>query len=181
VPGRRLTQLVILLGGCVGACACAHPVGGALQDASNHGRVPADLVVVYDDRHAAWGGRQITVWDDGWIQVLQWRPGPPRREPEILRGRASRDDVLALVDRLVEVRAWEQASGDPLPARVRERLPPLDNGRVRLTVRVGEASSTVWEWANDVEARRRLVLVRQQLERLIHRARRPGPPSADRL
>lgn len=156
---------------------CGHPVSGALQAAAERRSPPDDLVVVYDDRHEFWGGQRVTVWGDGAVEVLRYNPGPEPRS-EVARGRVPVSQVVRLVERLVEIRAWEHRAGDPLPAAARRKLPPLDNGRVRLTVRVGEASSTIWEWANDVEVRRRIVLVRQQLERLLLRARLDPSPRA---
>jgi hypothetical protein len=162
----------------VGVLGCAHPVGKPLRDAVARGAPPPGLVVVYDDRHPWWGGQRITLWGDGALEVLRDRPGPIDARPQVRRGRVPTGEVLSLVDRLVAIRAWEQEAGDPLPAAARAQLPPLDKARVRLTVRVGDASSTAWEWANDVEARQRIVLVRHHLERLVLRARLHRPPGA---
>jgi hypothetical protein len=155
----------------VSACACAHPVERTLSRAAAQDRIPEGFVVVYDDRHAMWGGRRITLWEDGRLEVVRWQPGRTRTTPLVWHGRVAPPAVLAVVDHLVTLRAWEQWGEPALPTRAQAMLAPLDNGRVWLTVRAGKATSTVWEWANDAESLRRLVLVRNQLETITRRAR----------
>ncbi|MFW6050750.1 MAG: hypothetical protein ACODAU_06225 [Myxococcota bacterium] len=148
----------------VALAGCAHPVERGLQDAADASRAPPALRVVYDDHHALWGGRRIAVHGDGRIEVRRWRPGQPEDEPDVWRGRLPPERVAGLVRLLVRIEAWDQ--------RVEKALPRLDEGRARLHLRIGDERATIWEWANDLEAVGRLVLVRDLLEELVADARR---------
>ena len=143
---------------------CTHPVERGLRSGAEADRVPETLRVTYDDHHRLWGGRRITVRGDGRVVEQRWRPGQPTGEPEAWRGEVDPARLVPLVELLVRIEAWEQRTDV-------DDLPRLDEGRARLTVAIGDERSTTWEWANDLEANRRLVRVRDMLETVVARAR----------
>ena len=63
-----------------------------------------------------------------------------------------------LVDLLVSIEAWEQ--------RVPEREPLPDESRAYLRVTIGEDSTTIWEWYNDLSGNDRIARVKAFLETL---------------
>ena len=157
--------------------ACAHPIGGPLEDAREARSLPADMTVTYREVGGPLGSRELVVDQAGHLVLRRWRPGfvPAVERPEqILRnaGEAQTDDdeavrfvteistseVLRLVDLLVEIEGWEEGSSDDLPAD------PVEGSRVSLRVTIGAASSEISEWGRDLEANDRLLKVRSLVE-----------------
>lgn len=167
----RLLPLVVL------AAACAHPIGGPLEDAREARALPSDLTVTYREMGGPLGSREVIVDQNGRLVLRHWRPGfvPAVERPEqILRnaGESETDaddavrfvteisgsEVLRMVDLLVEIEGWEEGSGDDLPAD------PVEGSRVSLRVAIGAESSEVSEWGRDLEANNRLLKVRTLVE-----------------
>jgi len=164
VPGRaRRAGLAGLVSLLLLSAACASPVAKQLRSAADTASVPPGLVVVWDDHDPKWGGRRITVRADGSVEVRRWRPGTPESEPEVWTGHAPGAQLVDLVDVLVDVEAWEQ--------RTSGHTTPLDEAKATLTLQVDGARERSWEWANDLEANQRLVLVENELEALVRAAR----------
>ncbi|MEM9188199.1 MAG: hypothetical protein AAGF12_03440 [Myxococcota bacterium] len=63
--------------------------------------------------------------------------------------------VQSVLDLLVEVEAWRQ--------RDRDEPDRADRSKARLTIAAGSERSEVWEWSNDLESNRRLILVKRRL------------------
>lgn len=167
----RFSAVLVLL------VACAHPIGGPLEDARDARSLPADLKVTYRDVGGPLGSREVVVDQSGRLVLRRWRPGfvPAVERPEqILRnaGETETDEdeavrfvteiptseVLRLVDLLVEIEGWEEGSSDDLPAD------PVEGSRVSLHVAIGSESSEISEWGRDLEANNRLLKVRTLVE-----------------
>ncbi|MFW5920674.1 MAG: hypothetical protein ACOCUS_02450 [Polyangiales bacterium] len=174
--GARFAGPVALLLALL-AAGCASPVADTLRSAADAGSVPPGLVLVWDDHDPKWGGHRITVRGGGEVEVRGWRPGTPQAEPEVWTGQVAEAEIADLVDLLVRIEAWEQ--------RVDDEFTPLDEARATLTLRIDGARERVWEWANDLEANQRLILVENRLEALVRAARsgaasdRSVPPSSE--
>jgi hypothetical protein len=155
--------------------ACTPPIADALRDARAAAEPPATLEVRWEERGGtALGAREIVVRGDGRVELSVWRPGfasgdptssgrPSGRADRTAVHRASAAQVRDLVALILELEGWDQQVDDDLPD------PSLDRGRAWLTLRVGDASSAVWEHHADLEATGRLVRVRDALEALLAR------------
>lgn len=157
--------------------ACAHPIGGPLEDARESRALPSDLQVTYREVGGQLGSREVTIDQAGQLILRHWRPGfvPAVERPEQLLRNAgetatdeddavrsvaeiSVSEVLRLVDLLVEIEGWEEGSSDDLPAD------PVEGTRVSLRVAIGSESSQISEWGRDLEANDRLLKVRTLVE-----------------
>ncbi len=153
--------------------ACTPPIADALRDARAATEPPATLAVRWEERGGtALGAREIVVRGDGRVELSVWRPGfasgdptssgrPSGRADRTAVHRASAAQVRDLVALILELEGWDQRVDDDLPD------PSLDRGRAWLKLRVGDASSEVWEHHADLEATGRLVRVRDALEALL--------------
>lgn len=150
------------------AIGCGGGVQPRLETAARAREVPGDLVVVYDDHHPRWGGVRITVGGDGQLAAERWRPNQPEDAPDTWSGEVPEPALRQLVRLLVDLRAWEQEA--------EEDDTRIDDARARLEVRVGSERSSIWEWANDLQANGRIVRVKQHLEALAFEARHPMAP-----
>lgn len=166
--GLGLVPLLVALVLLGSAAACGGAVSGRLRDSARAHEIPADLTVVYDDYHPTWGGERIVVRGDRSIQVRRWRPGQSEDAPTSWRGRIPEPAMSQLVTLLVEIEAWEQR-GDGGPPRI-------DDARARLETAIGRERESIWEWANDLQANRRIVRVKQHLDALAFEARHPMAP-----
>ncbi len=167
--GVRLLPCLFVL------AACTPPIADALRDARAAAEPPATLEVRWEERGGtALGAREIVVHGDGRVELSVWRPGfasgdptssgrPSGRADRTAVHRASAAQVRELIELLLELEAWDQQVDDDLPD------PSLDRGRAWLKLRVGAASSEVWEHHADLEATGRLVRVRDTLEALLAR------------
>ena len=111
------------------------------------------LSVTWDDLHGLHGGLRLKVEGSGRItqEAVRTNVGTPREKVDP-------KDLRRLVDALIAHEAWIQ--------RVPERTPVPDESRARLTITVGDASSTVWERYNDLVANKRLVEIRDLLQKI---------------
>lgn len=165
--------------------ACTPPIADALRDARAASEPPATLELRWEERGGnSLGAREIVVNGDGRVALSVWRPGfasgdptssgrPSGRPDTSATHRASTAQIHALLELLLELEAWDQQVDDDLPD------PSLDRGRAWLKLRVGGASSEVWEHHADLEATGRLVRVREALEALLARSPEEHDASAD--
>jgi len=114
--------------------------------------VPEQLVVTYSDLHGLWGGLEIIV--EGTGKVTQRAVRVETRPARTL----NREEVLRVVKLLIQLAMWEQ--------RIPERTPNPDEGRAHLKIQIGERSSEIWEWYNDLEENARLIQVRELMKSL---------------
>ncbi len=89
------------------------------------------------------------------------RPHSPREGAVEQSGTVAAEDVLRVVDVVVAIEGWEEVSGDDLPSD------PVEAGKVTLSLRIGDETTSVWEWARDLEANDRLIRVRRVLDQLV--------------
>ncbi len=164
---RRSWNILVLLLACA-AIGCGGGVQPRLESAAGADEVPGDLRVVYDDHHPSWGGVRIEVRGDRSLEARRWRPNQPEDAPDAWSGTVPEPALRQLVRLLVDVEAWEQ--------RADEDDTRIDDARARLEVRVGGERAAIWEWANDLQANRRIVRVKQHLEALAFEARQPMMP-----
>jgi hypothetical protein len=131
-----------------------HPLATALESAQAQ-PVPA-VTLTYDDAHPLYGGALFDL-----RAGLLTRTDVPRAQQErvVTRVVLTPEDQRRLLEVLRSIDAWEQ--------REPERTPVPDESRTRLTVRVGEAEASIWEWSNDLEQNGRLILVRRALDALV--------------
>ena len=128
-------------------------VKSALQDlAAGKGELPT-FAVTWNDLHGLHGGLMLTIRGDGAIsqEAKFTKVGEPRDkvDPKGLRD---------LVDKLLALEAWAQ--------KVPERPAVPDESRARLTITAGGESVTVWEWYNDLAKNKRLVEIRDRMQKL---------------
>lgn len=169
--------------------ACAHPIGGPLEDAREARSLPSDLEVTYREVGGPLGSREVVVNQAGQLVLRRWRPGfvPAVDRPEQLLRNAgdaehdeddavrlvseiSASEVLRLVDLLVEIEGWKEGSDDDLPDA------PVEGSRVSLRVAIGSESSEVSEYGRDLEANNRLLKVRSLVEEWLAAAPREQAP-----
>ena len=117
-------------------------------------RVPADLIITYDDMHGLWGGSTLTVRGDGSLERQVSRRGAAA--PTGTKTHIGEHDLLELVRLLVELSAWEQRTPDGMPVP--------DESRAYLTISLKGSTSVVWERFNEMAKNDRLVRVRDWLE-----------------
>jgi len=163
VRSAQVFTLLLLASGFSNGC------GGGMADqvrsAARAGEAPEDLVVTYDDYHTTWGGERLVLSADRSLEMSRWRPGDPEDAPRVVSGSISAEAFEQTLQLLVDLEAWEQ--------RIEEDEGRLDDARARLTIAVGGDRTTIWEWRNDLEATRRIVRIKQQLEALAFDARHP--------
>lgn len=170
--GKTFNHLLLGLGLFL-AVGCASSTETPLRNAAGAGRVPKDLVVVYDDHGSVWGGQRVTVRGSGEITVERFAPrgeealagakAPDEKPSEVWKGAVEPKALKPLVETLVAIRAWEQRGDGPGPE--------LDPARATLSVDVGRERSRIWEWTNDMPAIGRIAKVKAELDRLIEATR----------
>jgi len=155
----EMTSAIVLLL-CVMSCqnagvtgASRNPVEDALRTISKNRKVPPDLTITYDDMHGLWGGTTIIIRGSG-IGESRERERQDAK-PRIVESVLSEDKLLELVQLLIELKAWEQDT----PAR----QPMPDESRARLTITVGERTSNMWEWFNDMSKNDRLIKIKSKM------------------
>ncbi len=163
--GLTLVVPVFLAAIAAITAGCGGGFEARIRSAADATTVPTDLVVVYDDSDGDCGGERIEVHGDRSIDAQRWRPGGRDEDAIQWSGTIPETSLAALVDLLVDIRVWEQ--------RDRDEEGRLEDGRARLRVRLGGESASMWEWATDLEARGRIVRVKQHLEALAFDARHP--------
>ena len=117
------------------------------------GRAAQNLTIVYSDMHGLWGGITITLSTDGAYELLERMRGA--MIPDLVRRTIAPVQLQSVIRLLLETRAWEQ--------QTLERTPIPDEVRATLTLRAGEAESTIWELYNNLEKNGRLIRVRSLL------------------
>ena len=117
------------------------------------GHATHDLTITYSDVHGLWGGVTITLSTSGAYERLEYLRGAS--VPDVVRGTVALARIQEVMRLLLEVKAWEQ--------RTPERSPVPDESRAILTLRAGQAESSIWEWYNDLAKHARLVRVRSLL------------------
>lgn len=165
-PFIRVLVALLLLG----IAGCSASTEKPLRSAAQAGKVPRDLVVVYDDHDSVWGGERVTIRGSGALRVERF---PPRGEPtkegaaekpsEIWNASLAPERLTALVETLVAIRAWEQRGDGPGPE--------LDPAKATLSVDVGRERSRIWEWTQDMPALGRIGRVKAEMDRLIEATR----------
>ena len=126
------------------------------------GNIPAaDLRIIYYDLHPIFGihaGPWIAAKGTGEIQ----QDVEEGNRPQDL----SMDEIEDLVRLLIDIEAWEQ------------RVPWFelfaDETRAHLLVRVGGASSEIWEWQHDLDSNQRIVKVLDKMKKFAGRKEDPG-------
>jgi hypothetical protein len=126
---------------------------GALQELAEGKGDLQKLVVTWDDLHGLHGGLKLTIRGDGTIsqEAKFTKVGEPREKLDP-------KGVRELVDKLLALEAWVQ--------KVPERPAIPDESRARLTISAGGESVTVWEWYNDLAKNKRLVEIRDLMQKL---------------
>jgi hypothetical protein len=150
--------VALLAAGCGSSGGDPSPseaVRAALLEIRDGDRPITELVVTYDDLHPLHGGETFTVRGDR-LEAAYLDPGAAAELVQPQAVTLTGEGVRGLLDELVAVEAWEQ--------RVPEREPFPDESRAYLTVTVGEASTTIWEWYNDLSGNDRIVRVKSVLE-----------------
>jgi len=111
------------------------------------------LRVTWNDLHGLHGGLRLTIQGDGKItqEVVRAEAGKPKEKVEA-------KDLKELIDKLIAHEAWAQ--------RVPERVAVPDESRATLTIAVGADSATVWEWYNDLARNKRLVEIRDLMQKI---------------
>ena len=173
---------------------CAGTLESTLRDASESGRVPSDLWVVYDDETPLSGGDRIEVTGEGRLRWWRLRPsvfeasatpetslydtevGPTPTEPAAIETQVTERALLELVRLLVEVEPWEQRAEEVVDEG------RLDRRRAVLRASVRAGAESVWEWHDALDdPDGRIVNVRRWAERVIGSEAPPLPvePPAD--
>jgi hypothetical protein len=129
-----------------------------LREILDGGEVPADLEVVYDDRHGLWGGTRMVVSGNGRGVGRRERVGGDP-EPEAFGREVTRGQLLELIRLLIETEAWEQ--------RAPERAPVPDEGRATLLIRAGGQESAAWERTHEMARGRRLALIKDKMSEIV--------------
>jgi len=160
----RAIPVALLVAG-LALAGCGSALATELRAAEAERSVPEGLTVVYDDHDTRWGGERIEIRGDGSMEVRRWRPGQSEEPPQQWSGEVPEEAVRQLVEVLVDIEAWEQHG--------EETAPRIDDAKARLTIRIGAEEESIWEWANDLEANRRLFRVKQHLDALAFELRHP--------
>ena len=126
---------------------------GALQELAEGKGELRKFSVTWDDLHGLHGGLKLTINGDGTIvqEAVHAKVGEPREKVDP-------KGVRELVDKLLALEAWIQ--------KVPERPAIPDESRARLKISAGGESVTVWEWYNDLAKNKRLVEVRDLMQKL---------------
>jgi hypothetical protein len=117
------------------------------------GRATPNLSIVYNDMHGLWGGVTITLSTSGSYERLERARGAI--VPELMQRIVTIDQVQSVVRVLLETRAWEQ--------QALQRTPIPDEVLATLTMKSGDAESSIWELYNNLERNNRLIRARRLL------------------
>ena len=155
---EKTSAIVLLL--CVMSCqnagltgASRNPVEDALRTISKNRKVRPDLSITYDDMHGLWGGTTIIIRGSGISESRERARGDAK--PQIFETALPEDKLLELVQLLIELRAWEQDTPE------RQAVP--DESKASLTITVGERTSNMWEWFNDMPKNDRLIKIKTKM------------------
>lgn len=134
----------------------AHPVPHTLEMIALGKLSPEPLSVTYSDLHGFHGGLTLVIKGDGTTEQAYSRV--PVGE---LRSHISAEEIRALAQHLVALRAWEQ--------QVPDRMAVPDESKAYLLIRVGDHESRMWEWFNDLESNQRLERIREFMKQIAWR------------
>ncbi|MFL6211968.1 MAG: hypothetical protein ACJ74W_24185 [Pyrinomonadaceae bacterium] len=121
------------------------------------GEIPPDLVITYDDLHGLWGGLEIIIRGRGCGERREWAQGAAA--PQVSETAIPQGKLLELIKLLIEHEAWAQQTPD--------RMPVPDESRATLTISASGATSTIWEWVNDMAGNARLLQIKLKMSELI--------------
>ncbi|MCB9660684.1 MAG: hypothetical protein R3B40_07955 [Polyangiales bacterium] len=157
VLGHRPTGIALLTLALLSA-GCGSSVSTSLRDADDAGASPEAFTLVYDDHSAGFGGERIELDAEGTLTLRRYRPaiGGEPQVAETIRGALTAARKRELVALLVEIEAWSQRD---MPTA------SLNDARAVLELRVGSNRSSIWEWADDLDANQRLRRIEQLLTR----------------
>ena len=160
IAGEKLMTSAIVLLLFVMSCqnagltgATRNPVEDALRTISRNRRVPPDLSITYNDMHGLWGGTTIIIRGSGSGESREREMSDTK--PQIVETVVPEGKLLELVQLLIELRAWEQVTP--------ERQPLPDESRASLKITVGERTSNMWEWFNDMSKNDRLIKIKTKM------------------
>jgi hypothetical protein len=125
------------------------------------------LTIVYSDMHGLWGGVTITLSTSGTYECLERVRGAI--VPELVRRTVSIGQVQDVIRLLLEIRVWEQ--------QTLQRTPLPDEVLATLTLKSGDAASSIWELYNNLERNKRLIQVRRLLLALANAHPQPETPT----
>ncbi len=138
------------------ALANPGPIAERITAATSDAEEARKLHLVYDDVHGLYGGTRFELTGGVLVHTHVPRGGQPTVET---RRALSSDELKGLLVLLQAERVWEQ--------RIPERPPFPDESQAVLTVSMGDARATTWEWFNDLGQNDRLVKVERALLALV--------------
>jgi hypothetical protein len=103
--------------------------------------------------HGLWGGVTITLSTAGAYELLERARG--QVVPDMVRKTVTPAQIQDAIRLLLDLRLWEQ--------QALQRTPIPDEVLSTLTLKIGDAESSVWELYNNLEKNGRLVQVRRLL------------------
>lgn len=153
----RYTRFALVALGLL-SVGCGSSVRSSLRDADDAGSAPQGFTLVYDDHSAGFGGERIEVDAEGNLTLRRYRPalGGEPQVAETISGALTSERRRELVGLLVEIEAWSQRD---MPET------SINEAKAVLDLRVGSNRSSIWEWADDLDANQRLRRVEQLLTR----------------
>jgi hypothetical protein len=116
-------------------------------------RASQNLSIVYSDMHGLWGGVTLTLSTNGAYELLERARG--QVVPDMVHKTVTPARIQEVIRLLLEARLWEQ---QPL-----QRTPIPDEVLATLTLKSGDAESSIWELYNNLEKNGRLVRLRRLL------------------
>jgi hypothetical protein len=116
------------------------------------------LTIAYRDMDSFHGGTAIEIRGDG--TFLRWDSAGMREAYTAVEseGKIEASRLAPLLKMLVDLEAWRQLTP--------ERRGVPDESRASLVLSAGSDRSFVWEWYNEMQANKRIVLIRDQMETL---------------
>lgn len=106
--------------------------------------------VTYSDMHGLHGGLTLTIDGTGKVEQKVVRM---EIKPTVELSKEALRDIIKL---LVELEAWKQ--------QVPERSPSPDESRAYLRIKVGDSSSEIWEWFNDLKKNERIIRISEKMK-----------------
>jgi hypothetical protein len=159
----EMTSAIALLL-CMMACQNAGLTGASfssvedeLRTISKNRKIPPELSITYDDMHGLWGGKTIIIRGSGIGECRERARGDAK--PQVVENAISEEKLLDLVQLLIELRAWDQETPD------RPAVP--DESKASLTIRVGQRTSKLWEWFNDMTKNDRLIQIKSKMGEIV--------------
>ncbi len=116
-------------------------------------KVPAGLVITYDDMHPLWGGTTIVIRGDGRGERLVG--SRKESKAKITHTTINQRQLLEFIQLLIRLKAWEQHTP--------QRRPRPDESRATLTISINGQASESWEWFNEISTNNRLIQVKAKM------------------